>query len=80
MFGLMFFLVKIKQEKQDHIYTQESENLHRKLSLKHYESEFRVVLIWLPEKMQSITSNKLLKLLEEPQKKPFFCWFQKTQI
>jgi len=61
-----------KTGKTGHIYTQESENLHRKLSLKHYESEFRVVLIWLPEKMQSSTSNKLLKLLEEPPKKTIF--------
>ena len=61
-----------KTGKTGYIYTQESDNLHRKLSLKHYESEFRVVLIWLPEKMQTNTSNKLLKLLEEPPIKTIF--------
>ena len=61
-----------KTGKTGYIYTQESESLHRKLSLKHYESEFRVVLIWLPEKMQVNTSNKFLKLLEEPPKKTIF--------
>ena len=61
-----------KTGKTGYIYTQESDNLHRKLSLKNYESEFRVVLIWLPEKMQTNTSNKLLKLLEEPPIKTIF--------
>lgn len=61
-----------KTGKTGHIYTQESDTLLRKLSLKHYESEFRIVLIWLPEKMQANTSNKLLKLLEEPPNKTIF--------
>tara|TARA_B110000495_G_scaffold193676_1_gene199115 strand:- start:187 stop:1341 length:1155 start_codon:yes stop_codon:yes gene_type:complete len=61
-----------KTGKTGYIYTQESDNLHQKLSLKHYESEYRVVIIWIPEKMQSVTSNKLLKLLEEPPQKTIF--------
>lgn len=61
-----------KTGKTGYIYTQESEILHKKLSLKHYESEYRVVIIWLPEKMQVNTSNKLLKLLEEPPKNTIF--------
>ena len=61
-----------KTGKTGYIYTQESDNLHQKLSLKHYESEYRVVIIWIPEKMQAVTSNKLLKLLEEPPKKTIF--------
>ena len=61
-----------KTGKTGYIYTQESDSLHQKLSLKHYESEYRVVIIWIPEKMQSVTSNKLLKLLEEPPQKTIF--------
>ena len=61
-----------KTGKTGYIYTQEIESLNKKLLLKHYESEFRVVLIWLPENMQASTSNKLLKLLEEPPKKTIF--------
>ena len=61
-----------KTGKTGYIYTQESEVLHQKLSLKHYESEYRVVIIWLPEKMMLHTSNKFLKLLEEPPKKTLF--------
>ena len=33
-----------------------------KLSLKNYEAEYRVVLIWMPERMNLEASNKLLKL------------------
>lgn len=58
-----------KTGKTGYIYTQETENLNKKLTLKNYESEYRIVLIWLPEKMQTVTSNKLLKLIEEPPKK-----------
>ena len=61
-----------KTGKTGYIYTHESESLHQKLALKHYESEYRVVIIWMPEKMQANTSNKLLKLLEEPPKKTIF--------
>ena len=61
-----------KTGKTGYIYTHEIESLNKKLLLKHYESEFRVVLIWLPENMQVNTSNKLLKLLEEPPQKTIF--------
>lgn len=61
-----------KTGKTGYIYTQESESLNQKLRLKHYESEYRIVIIWKPEKMQSRTSNKLLKLLEEPPHKTIF--------
>ena len=61
-----------KSGKTGYIYTHESENLHKKLALKHYESKYRVVLIWMPEKMQAVTSNKLLKLLEEPPNNTIF--------
>tara|TARA_B110000459_G_scaffold175325_1_gene198634 strand:- start:1150 stop:2310 length:1161 start_codon:yes stop_codon:yes gene_type:complete len=61
-----------KTGKTGYIYTHESESLHQKLALKHYESEYRVVIIWMPEKMQANTSNKLLKLLEEPPKNTIF--------
>jgi DNA polymerase III subunit delta' len=36
------------------------------LSLKSYEAPYKVVIIWLPEKMHVSAANKLLKLLEEP--------------
>ena len=66
------FIEENKSGKTGYIYTQESDKLHEKLLLKHYESKHRVVIIWLPEKMQHNTSNKLLKLLEEPPKNTIF--------
>ena len=48
------------------IYTEESGNILRKLNLKSFESEYKVMIIWLPEKMKAECSNKLLKILEEP--------------
>lgn len=48
------------------IFTQESSEIIRKLSFKPYESEYKVMIIWMPDKMNSSTSNKLLKILEEP--------------
>ena len=48
------------------IYKDEADNIHKKIRLKNYEAKYRVILIWMPEKMETRTSNKLLKLLEEP--------------
>tara|TARA_B110000003_G_C16649094_1_gene533369 strand:+ start:567 stop:1718 length:1152 start_codon:yes stop_codon:yes gene_type:complete len=48
------------------IYTFEADNIHKKLKFKNYEAKYRLVLIWMPERMNVEASNKLLKLLEEP--------------
>lgn len=58
--------------KQGLIYSNESEEILRKLSLKTYESEYKVMIIWLPEKMHGTCANKLLKILEEPPEKTVF--------
>jgi len=54
------------ENKQGIISKYESESILRKLSFKTYESEFKVMIIWLPEKMNQVAANKLLKILEEP--------------
>ncbi len=54
------------------IYERESDSIVRKLNLKSFESEFKVMIIWLPEKMHLACSNKLLKLIEEPPNKTLF--------
>lgn len=54
------------------IYEKESDSILRKLNLKSFESEFKVMIIWLPEKMHLSCSNKLLKLIEEPPNKTLF--------
>lgn len=48
------------------IYSQESEEIIRKLSLKVYEGKYKIMLVWLPEKMNLECANKLLKMIEEP--------------
>lgn len=57
---------------QGMIYSQESDEIIRKLSLKSYESEYKVMIIWMPEKMNVACSNKLLKMIEEPPSKTLF--------
>ncbi|MBR1668316.1 MAG: DNA polymerase III subunit delta [Bacteroidaceae bacterium] len=48
------------------IYANESESILRKLSLKASQGGYKVMIIWLPEKMNAECANKILKLLEEP--------------
>ncbi|MCK5693791.1 MAG: DNA polymerase III subunit delta [Bacteroidales bacterium] len=57
------------ENKQGIINVKESENIIRKLAFKPYESDYRMVVIWLPEKMNQPAANKLLKLIEEPPEK-----------
>lgn len=72
-FNLKQWLDYIRVENaQGMIYEKESESILRKLSLKSFESEFKVMIIWLPEKMHVACSNKLLKLIEEPPNKTLF--------
>ena len=54
------------------IYARESNDIMRKLNLKAYESDYKIMIIWLPEKMHDTAANKLLKLLEEPPEKTIF--------
>lgn len=51
---------------QGSIRVDESEEIIRKLTMKTFSSEYRIMIIWLPEKMNVDASNKLLKLIEEP--------------
>ena len=54
------------------IYARESDEITRKLNLRAYESDYKTLIIWLPEKMHEAAANKLLKLLEEPSEKTIF--------
>lgn len=48
------------------IYVDESNSLLHKLSYTSHASKYKIVLMWLPERMNEPCANKLLKLLEEP--------------
>ncbi len=58
--------------KQGGIFVDESKEILNKLSFKTYEAEYKVMIIWLAEKMNRQTANKLLKILEEPPEKTLF--------
>jgi len=61
------FVEKISNKKKEGvIYAHQIKELNRKLSLKIYEAKNRVVIIWMPEKMNIKAANKFLKILEEP--------------
>ncbi len=53
------------ENKQLNIYIHECHNILQKLSLKPFESEFKVLIMWLPEYLGK-EGNALLKLIEEP--------------
>jgi DNA polymerase III subunit delta' len=58
--------------KQGQIGVDEAVEIVKSLSLKSYEGGYKVMLIWMAEKMNSACANKLLKLIEEPPSKTIF--------
>jgi DNA polymerase-3 subunit delta' len=57
---------------QGQIFASEAAEIIKKLSLKTFESDFKIMIIWLPEKMNPSAANKLLKMIEEPPEKTLF--------
>ncbi|MBR3855350.1 MAG: DNA polymerase III subunit delta [Bacteroidaceae bacterium] len=60
------------ENQQPMIYERESSEILHKLSLQSREGGWKIVIIWLPEKMREVCSNKLLKIIEEPPKDTLF--------
>ncbi|MBO5664954.1 MAG: DNA polymerase III subunit delta [Bacteroidaceae bacterium] len=60
------------ENQQPMIYERESSEILHKLSMQSREGGWKVVIIWLPEKMKEACSNKLLKIIEEPPHKTLF--------
>ena len=60
------------ENKQGIIPASESNSILHKLNFKSYEAEYKIMIIWLPERMHPSTANKLLKLIEEPPPKTLF--------
>lgn len=54
------------EKKQGQIGVDEAQDIVKKLSLKSYEGGYKVLIIWMAEKMNISAANKLLKLIEEP--------------
>ncbi|NBR36168.1 MAG: hypothetical protein EBT80_02110 [Chitinophagales bacterium] len=58
-------MIKSKENSQGKITSEECNDIIRKLSLKSFESPWKILIMWLPELMGN-EGNKLLKLIEEP--------------
>lgn len=58
--------------KQGLIRVEDASDIVKTLSLKSYEGGYKVMIIWMADKMNVEASNKLLKLLEEPPEKTVF--------
>lgn len=72
-FNLNQWLDSIGAENQQGlIYTDESKEIIYKINLKSYESEYKVMIIWMADKMHNSIANKLLKIFEEPPAKTLF--------
>ena len=60
------------EKKQGQIGVDEAQEIVKKLSLKAYEGGYKVMIIWMAERMNTQAANKLLKLIEEPPNKTIF--------
>ncbi|MCR9263574.1 MAG: DNA polymerase III subunit delta' [Flavobacteriaceae bacterium] len=57
------------EKKQGQIGVDEAQDMVKKLSLKSYEGGYKILIVWMAEKMNISAANKLLKLIEEPPQK-----------
>jgi len=73
-YGNLFDWFKILgiDNKQGQIGVDEAHDIVKSLTLKSYEGGYKVMLIWMAEKMNTSAANKLLKLIEEPPSKTIF--------
>lgn len=54
------------------ITANESDDIGKKISLTSSQGGYKVVIIWLAERMNDVSANKILKTLEEPTNKTVF--------
>ncbi|MBO4599592.1 MAG: hypothetical protein J5641_02520, partial [Bacteroidales bacterium] len=57
------------ENKQGMIRELDADNIVKTLALKPYEGGYKVVVMWMAERMHQVAANKLLKTLEEPTEK-----------
>lgn len=66
------------ENKQANINIAECHQILKKLSLKPFESEYKVLVMWLPEYLDK-EGNTLLKIIEEPPQKTLFLLVAENQ-
>jgi len=67
------------EKKQGNISKNEAIDISKKLSLKAYEGGYKVMIIWMADKMNNECANKLLKLIEEPPNKTVLLLLTETE-
>jgi len=67
------------EDKKAQIFTKECEEINRRLSYKTLEAEYKIMIIWLIEKIYHAAAPKLLKVLEEPPDKTLFILVSENQ-
>ncbi len=60
------------ENKQGNISVEEARGVLKKLSIKAYEGEYKILIIWKAEIMNISSANAILKILEEPPQKTLF--------
>ena len=60
------------QNKQGEIRVEDAQDILKSLALKSFEGGYKIMIVWMADKMNTPASNKLLKLLEEPPDKTLF--------
>ncbi|MEO6671339.1 MAG: hypothetical protein ABIN36_17785, partial [Ferruginibacter sp.] len=66
------------ENKQGNITALECEDILRKMSLKSFESEYKILIMWMPEFLGK-EGNKLLKLIEEPPPNTLFIFVAENE-
>ena len=66
------------ENKQANINIAECHQIIKKLSLKPFESQYKVLILWLPEYLDK-SGNALLKIIEEPQPNTLFLLVAQNQ-
>lgn len=80
MISLADWVEKIEVEnKQVIINADDCSEINRTLSYKSYESEYKVMVIWMAEKIYYAAAPKILKILEEPPGKTLFLLIAENQ-
>ncbi|MDI5889016.1 ATP-binding protein [Flavobacterium yafengii] len=73
-YGSLFdwYLTLGVKNKQGEIRVDDAQEILKSLALKSYEGGYKVMIIWMADKLNIAASNKLLKLLEEPTDRTVF--------
>lgn len=67
------------EKKQGIINAEDCSEILRTLSYKSYESEYKIMIIWMAERLYHAAAPKLLKILEEPPDKTLFILVSERQ-